>query len=269
LLGSVLGRSFWCSLVVAAPLAIGGCESGGDGSAAVETKATPKSVLPPVGFSATAEGFTVKLAWSAPTGSARIVGFELTRNDRALTSASSSATSLADDVRPGKTYHYEIRSKGVGTTSEWVSDEVKIKTPALKEARVEGDFGVTAKTVSQSGYEQFDSPNFGWHFRPKCRTGPCSVLWRDVSLKVVHALLERKDKSYAGTYHGYFGISCAGTHSTSTVEVALEVVKAKPLDGEWRASKLEGTVKNSEVQQFGCVSGSATVSVKATLRLSG
>lgn len=268
-MGSVVGRSFWCALAVALPLAVGGCQSGGGGGDAGNTEAAPKTVLPPVGFSATADGFTVRLSWSAPSDSAKIIGYEITRNDRPLTSASSSATSTTDDVRPGKTYEYEIRSKGVNASSDWASDEVKIKTPSLKEARVEGDFGVMSKTVSQSGYEHFESPAFGWHFRPKCRKGACSVLWRDVTEKSVHALLKRKDKSYTGTFHGFFGISCRGTHSTSTVELALEVVKARPLGGEWRASKLEGTLKNSEVAQFGCVSGSATVSVKATLRSSG
>jgi hypothetical protein len=266
LLGSVLGRSFWCALVVAAPLAIGGCDGGGGGDAAGESEPAPKSVLPPVGFSATADGFTVRLAWSAPSDSAKIVGFEITRNDRPLTSASASATSASDDVSPGKTYRYEIRSKGVGADSDWVSDEVKVKTPSLKEARVEGDFGVTVKIVSQSGYASFEKGNYGWHFKPKCRHGACDIVWRDVVMKNVHAVLKQKGKEYSGTYHGFFGITCGGTHSSSTVDVSFKVMKARALAGEWRATKLEGTVENSEVSQFGCVSGSATVSIKGSLR---
>ena len=87
-----------------------------------------------------------------------------------------------------------------------------------------------------------------------------------MSLKNIHAVLEQKGKEYTGSYHGYFGISCQGTHSTSSVEVAFKVMKARAIAGEWRATKLEGTVENSEVSQFGCISGRATVSFKGTLR---
>jgi len=264
-LASVPGRSTWCALVAAAPLALGGCDSGGD--VAGESKPLPKSVLSPVGFSASADGLTVHLSWSADPGSAKVVGYEITRNGKPFSSASATATSASDgDVRPGKQYRYEIRSKGASASSNWVSDEVNIKTPSLKAARVEGDFGITAKTVSQSGYGRFESPSFGWHFKPKCRHGACSIVWRDVSLKNIHAVLEQKGKEYTGSYHGYFGISCQGTHSTSSVEVAFKVMKARAIAGEWRATKLEGTVENSEVSQFGCISGRATVSFKGTLR---
>lgn len=157
----------------------------------------------------------------------------------------------------------------MNATSEPATDEVRIKTPSLKEGRVEGDFGVTVKIVSQSGYSSFERGNYGWHFTPKCRHGACDVAWRDVVTKNVHAVLKRKGKEYSGTYHGFFGITCGGTHSSSTVDVSFKVMKARALTSEWRATKLEGTVKNSEVSQFGCVSGSATVSVKGSLRGSG
>jgi hypothetical protein len=87
---------------------------------------------------------------------------------------------------------------------------------------------------------------------------------RDVVMKNVHAVLKHKGKEYSGTYHGSFGITCGGTHSSSAVDVSFKVMKARALAGEWRATKLEGTVENSEVFQFGCVSG--TVSIKGSLR---
>ena len=226
-------------------------------------------MLPPVGFSATADGFTVKLSWGAPSASAKVVGYEITRNGRPLTSAAVSATSVSDDVRPGKTYRYEIRSKGVGATSDWVSDEVNVKTPPLKEARVEGDFGVTARVLSKGGFKQFEAPTFAWHMAPKCRSGACDVVWRAISFETsfdrVHALLQQRGKQYAGTFHGYFGGSSHGTRSITTVDLTVDVAKAKPVDGEWRASKLEGILAQSDAAQFGCVPSQATVSVKASL----
>lgn len=268
--GSQLGRSYWCALIVAAPLAFGGCDSGGGGGTEGESTPTPKTVLPPVGFSATADGFSVRLSWSADPDSAKIVEYEITRNGRTLTTSSGTSMSYTDtEVRPGKKYDYEIRSEGASATSEPVSDEVRIKTPSLADARLDGDFGVTVKIVSQSGYSSFQRGSYGWHFKPKCRQGACDVVWRDVVLKNVHAVLKQKGKEYSGSYHGYFGVSCGGTHSSSTVDVAFKVAKARALAGEWRATKIEGTVENSEVSQFGCVSGSASVAVKGTLRGTG
>lgn len=85
---SVLARSFWCALVAAAPLALVGCDSGEEaGGTEAESRPAPKSVLPPVGFLGDWGRLHGRLAWSAPSDSAKIVGFEITRNDRPLTSA--------------------------------------------------------------------------------------------------------------------------------------------------------------------------------------
>jgi hypothetical protein len=268
--GSHLSRSFWCALVVAVPLALGGCDSGGGEDTEGETKAAPKAILPPVGFSAVADGFSVRLSWNTDPASAKVEGFEITRNGRPLTRPAETSTSYTDtEVRPGKKYAYEIRAEGTSAASEPVTDEVRIKTPSLAEARLDGDYGVTVKIVSQSGYSSFERGSYGWHFKPKCRHGACDVVWRDVVLKNVHAVLKQKGKEYSGTYHGYFGVSCGGTHSSSTVDVSFKVAKARALAGEWKATKIEGTVDNSEVSQFGCVSGSASVAVKGTLRGTG
>lgn len=266
--GSLGNRSFWCALVAAVPLALAACDSGGSG-AEVESKPAPKTLLPPVGFSATADGFSVRLSWSADPASAKIEGYEVRKNGHLLTSPTESSTTYTDtEVKPGKKYAYEIRSKGVSakTTSEPATDEVKIKTPSLKEARLEGDFGITTRIVSQSGYSRFERTNTGWRFKPKCRRGPCDVVWRDVLLENVKAILEQGGKKYTGDYHGFFGVSCGGSHSTSSVDVTFTVVKARAIDAEWRATKIEGTVRSSEAPQFGCVSGSASVAVKGTLR---
>ena len=268
-LESILGRWLWCTVVLAAPCALGGCNSGG-GSPSGESRAEPKSVLPPVGFSATADGFTVKLSWSAASGSAPIVGYEIQRNGKTFASSSATGTSATDDdVRPGKQYRYEIRAKGKTTSSDWVADEVKIKVPPLREARVEGDFGITSHEVSHYGYSTYETPSFGWEFKPKCRHGACDVAWHDVGLKSIHALVDEKHGRYHGTYHGYFLSSCNGTHSVSDVDLSFKVIKARAIAGEWRATKLEGTVENTEASQFGCVSGHAEVAFKGTLRLAG
>jgi hypothetical protein len=268
--GSRLNRSFWCGLVVAVPLALAGCDGGGSKGAGGESTAVPKTVLPPVAFSATADGFTVRLSWNVDPASAKIEGFEITRNGHPLTRPPASSRSYLDtDVRVGKPYPYEILSQGVTAASEPVSDGVKIGTPSLAEARVEGDFGVNGKVTSQSGYSKYEPLTVGWHIRSECGHGACDVVWRDVSEKEMHGVLEQKGKEYKGSYTGYFWVSCAGTHSTSNVEIALKVAQAKVLHGEWRATKLEGTIDSSESPQFGCRSAEVSLSAKALLRGTG
>jgi len=264
-----LRRSFWCALLVAVPLGEPANKGAAKAVAKAESKPAPKVLLPPAGFSATADGFSVHLSWSADPASAKIEGYEVRKNGRLLVSPSASSTSYTDtEVRPGKTYSYEIRSRDVtkDKASEPVTDEVKIRTPPLADARLEGDFGVTTKVVSESGYSSFERADTGWRFNPKCRKGPCDVVWRDVLLDNVKSVLEQKGKKYSGAYHGYFGVSCGGSHSSSSVDVNFTGVRARALDGEWRATKIEGTVDSSEVSQFGCVSGRASIAVKGTLR---
>jgi hypothetical protein len=265
-----LGRFRWVAiLLIAASFSLAACDSGGEDKAS-RTDASPPKLLPPAGFSGAADGFNVVLSWSAPSGSAKIIGYEIRRDGSLLRSVSSDETTLTDaDVRPGKAYTYEIRSRGNGAVSEAASTDVEIAVPPLSAARVEGDFSVNAKTVSKSGYSRFATPSFGWHFRPKCAEGACNVVWRDVFEKAVHATLKRKRARYTGDYKGFFLIKCRGTRSISSVHLVLKVEKARAIGGEWRATTLAGTVTNSEASQFGCVSARAVQSVKAKLRLAG
>jgi hypothetical protein len=269
-LARVLARFRWMAvLLVAVPLPLAACDSGG-GREAGATEASPPKLLPPAGFSGTADGFSAVLTWSAPSGSARIIGYEIRRDGSVLRSVSPDETTLTDfGVRPGKAYAYEIRARGKGALSEPVSTEVTIDSPPLSAARVEGDFGVNAKTLSKSGYTRVATPSFGWNFKPKCGEGACNVVWKDVVIKAIHATLKRKRARYTGDYEGFFLTECRGTRSISSVHLVLKVAKARAIAGEWRATKLTGTVTNSEAPQFGCVSARAVQSVKATLRLAG
>ena len=46
---------------------------------------------------------------------------------------------------------------------------------------------------------------------------------------------------------------------------SIRVVKAKAIDGDWRASKLVGTITQYDAPQLGCVTGRATISITLTL----
>jgi hypothetical protein len=253
------------ALLLTASLTLAACDSGGESSG---TATAPAKVLAPEGFSGTARGLSAVLTWSAPTDSAEIVGYEVRRNGELLESVDRNETTLTDfDVRPGKSYTYEIRSKGVGQLSESAMTDVEIRVPPLSTARLEGDFNVDTKLVEESGYSKFTPFAFGWHFEPKCDQGACNVVWRDVSDRHVHAVLKRKHKRYVGDYKGVFIIACAGTRSVSSVHVSLEVKKARAIGGEWRVTRFTGTLSNSEASQFGCVSSHSVQSLKGKLRL--
>jgi hypothetical protein len=109
-----------------------------------------------------------------------------------------------------------------------------VPVPPLSAARLLGDFSVTARTVSRSGYSNYETPTFGWHFTPRCRTGTCDVVWRDIGRDRIHAKLERKGPRYAGQYPGPFMSECNGSPTTSSVSLSLKVEKARALAGEWR-----------------------------------
>jgi hypothetical protein len=256
-------------LLLAVPVVAAACDTGGE--AEMRGATTTFELLPPSDLTARADGFSVELHWTAPSGSAEVLGYEVRRGGSVLEVLSRTSTSVTDDdVRPGKKYTYEVRARGNGKFSDPASAEVRIKVPPLKGARVEGDFNVSAKVVSKTGYSRFgQGTTFGWHFKPKCRAGACAVVWRDVFAERFHAKLTRKGARYVGNYTGFFLVKCGGTNSTSSVDLDLKVTTARAIAGEWRATKLGGTLTSSEAPQFGCVAGRAVTSIKAKLRLAG
>jgi hypothetical protein len=259
-------RFWWLVILLVIPVSFAACDSGGEESSPTTT--APTEVLPPEGFSAAPDGFSVVLTWSAPAGSARIVGYDLSRDGKFLESIDPEETTFTDfDVKPGKSYSYAMRSKGRGKTSEPVATDVKVRIPPLKAARLEGDFDVHAKVASQTGYESFGGPtSFAWVFRAKCREGPCNVVWKDLFDKRIHARLKRKQGTYTGDYKGVYLSRCRGSRSISSVHLVLKVAKARAVGGVWRATRIEGTLTNSEAPQFGCVSAKAVQTLKGRLR---
>jgi hypothetical protein len=255
-------------LLVAAASLLAACDSGGSESSATST--APLEVLAPEGFSAKADGFSVVLTWSAPSDSAKIVGYDITRDGSLLDSVDADETTFTDyNLKPG-TYSYAIRSKGLQRTSEVLGTDVVIKTPPLKAARLEGHYSVKTKVKSQSGYASFGTiPSFAWDFKPKCREDACDVVWRDLFDKRIHAKLNRKKATYTGDYEGLYLARCRGTRSVSSVHLVIKAVKARAFGGVWRITKFEGTLTSSEASQFGCVSAHAVQTVKGVLRPAG
>lgn len=266
--------------VVILGIIIGVAMSGGGGDKTAVTDSPSASVAPspssapppivasPVGF--TAEGqtdpFGVVLTWSAPVGQS-LQGYRIYRAGIQIAAVPSGTTTYLDsNVTPGHTYTYEILTRGEDVfQSVKVSTDVKVPVPALSTARVDGTFSSKLKTTSQFGYVgSLGHFTLGWNFNPKCKQGACTVTLKDLSIKDLKTTLTRKGVDYGGTDSAKFLGSCGGVAQTSTLTIDLKVVKARMIDGEWRATKLTGTVVESHPSALGCTSGGAHFSVTAT-----
>ncbi len=235
--------------------------------AAAPTPAPSPSLVPPAGLTASAEAFSVTLSWSQPPGGAAIDTYLIYRNDSPVDELPAGTTTYSDGgVTPGKKYTYELKAKGGTLETEFVSVSVTTPKPPVAEARLAGDFNVNFTIKSSTGFQAVD-PHFtaGWHFKPKCKSEGCDVTWSDLSEGSLKATLKRKGAKYTGSDSGLFFATCSGHQVTSDVTIDFKVTKAKGIDGEWLATRIEGTVTHFASAQLGCVSSSATMTIAGTL----
>ncbi len=255
-------------LALAACLSAACSSDGGSGkdttAASGPTTTEEARVLPPSDFAAEAADFSVALTWTPPPGD--VERYALYRDGFALMSVAGTETTFTDeDVLPGEQHTYEIESRVGKTASDRISVAATTVVPPVKAARLEGTFNVRTRFVSKTGYGDYTKPNFGWQFKPRCEEGPCNVVWSDLQTTRIRANLQRHGGRYRGEYTGRFTIECSGTPSTSSVTIALRVDRAGVVDGEWRATRLLGTIDQSEVAQLGCRSAEARLAVRARL----
>jgi hypothetical protein len=242
---------------------------GGQPTAAAPSPALSASptIFAPVALAEEVEAFAVTVSWSQPDGGTEIDRYSVYRNGNFVgTVIAPASTYLDEDVGPGKKYTYEIEALGGGLVSDRASVEVKTKVPPLKDARLKGTFNVMLTTKSQYGFQaSLGKFTMGLRFSPKCDTGACNVTVKVLNFKQLQGTLKRKGTSYSGKDSGKFNASCAGTTTTSTLTFQLTVKKAKAVSGEWRATRLAGTIKQVDPAGLGCVGAGATYSITARL----
>jgi hypothetical protein len=261
-------------VVVAALVGLAVAVGSGGKPAATSTKPPPPSpsVGPPEAVTAAGEAVPlgVTVSWRTPSGKAVVLGYRIFRDGTQIAAVPASATTYVDsNVTPGKTYTYEVLARGDGILeSGRVSTQVTVPTPPLAAARLDGNFNVKLRTVSQSGYiDRLGSFTLGWNFDPKCSEGACAVVWTDLGNNGVKATLRRSGVSYRGRDKAKFTGQCNSVQGTSTLELTLRVTKARAIAGDWRATRLTGTLKESHPSQFGCVSGGATFALALSLAI--
>jgi hypothetical protein len=232
------------------------------------TDAAPTVIQPPTSLRAEPAGaFSVDLAWTAPTGEPEVERFTVYRDGAYVAAFSGAQLAYTDGrVSAGRTYDYEVVARAGDLVSEPATAEVTTPTPTLRAARLQGVFNVRTKLLSSHGYSKLGrAPIYGWRFRPRCPSGPCDVRWRDLQRASIRAVLDRHGGRYRGTYTGFFNALCSGSRTTSTVTIELKVTKARAVEGEWRATRLKGTLEQSEASQLGCVSSGATLTLRGRL----
>lgn len=233
---------------------------------AATVEAAPDSVLPPSGFSAEPSAFSISLSWVGPSGEPAVDQYVLYRNGTRLGDVDGSTATYTDDrLAPGRGYSYEIEAHAGELVSDRVAVEARTRVPPLRAARVAGVFNVRTKELAASGYVEHPVPTYGWQFRPRCNGGACDVRWNDLQRKRIRTILKRRAARYRGTYTGSFNVLCSGAQVTSVVEIRFKVEAARPIAGEWRATRLTGTLSQSEAPQLGCVSSQARLSLRARL----
>jgi hypothetical protein len=239
----------------------------GTQSPSASVSLTPPPLLAPISVTSSMDGLAVTLSWSEPTGGAAVDRFTVYRNTNYLGSVVAPTTTYTDeDAIPGKTYTYEVKAV-VGTTeSESATLVVSTPIPALSAAHLQGDFNVKPKLISKFGFTSYSADfTLGWHFKAKCSSGPCNVTWTDLGFKDFKATLKRAKANYTGSDSGKFNVTCGSTTITTVLTIDMHVIKAKAINGEWRATKLSGTLTSDQAAQLGCVTSQAVLSITVTL----
>jgi hypothetical protein len=199
------------------------------------------------------DSWSVVLTWD-PAPGFEAEHYEVTRNGKTI-EENLSATRLVDrDVVPETHYRYEVAAVDAGGTRT-ASSSVKVDThaPPAADARLEGRFAMKMHITHQSGLRGGAS-GFAMLFLydPACANGACDVTWSRKD-RPGSGRLPLAGGTYNGTVHSAFQIrSCHGGTLTETLGLTTKVVEASVIHGEWRATKIEGTLHVS-APASGCV----------------
>ena len=250
----------------------------GDGATATGAGPSPTSepepLVPtppaaPTALDAEAGAFSVALRWTADDSAGPIEGYTVYRNGTEVGTVGADETpGFTDDrVLPLVRYTYAVAAFGQdGVASE--PTELRVETPAapLADARLEGTFDVRIDERSTFGYTSTGGDTTGgWTFTPRCERGACDVKVDQVFRGSASVVMTQRSASYRAQGTAELGVKCGGTPSTSTYTIALDIVRAKTVDGAWRAVKIEGTFAHREAPQLGCVAGGADLAFSGTL----
>ena len=202
----------------------------------------------------------VTLTWTVGQGTPP-VRYLISRNGSSATILEGTATKWVDPhVLPETRYSYAVQAVGPDGTKATTHVIAHTKSAPLGTAPLRGVFDVHIHATSHFGFSNFgtENGNLGWRFSPTCKSGPCDTKLTDLHQKDFKLTLDRNVTSYDGnvTVHGL--VRCGKAPVASSITVAVRVTDAGVVHGHWVATKIEGTMKQFESQQLGCVASGAS-----------
>jgi hypothetical protein len=238
----------------------------GDSKAPPPAAAPSPKLLAPTSLAFHRDVLVVTLSWTEPSTGAGVQSFDVYRNGHFLVNVVAPVTSYKDTgALPGKSYRYEVQARAGTLTSPRAAVQVHVPKPGLADARLDGTYNVKAVVQAQSGYSSLPSATtFGFRFTPKCKSGPCDAAWRILSTNDLRSVVHRVKAAYEGSVTGQLNVRCGSSTVISTATVSFHVTQARAIYGKWVATKLVGTVKQTEASQLGCVSSYATYAITST-----
>jgi len=195
----------------------------------------------------------VTISWVAPPG-ADIDHYEVSRDGRTVAKDLAQTRYADHGAEPATTYRYTVVGIGAdGGRTASATGTVSTGSPPVADARLEGRFGMKMHITSQSGLTSgARGGGLVFIYDPLCRAGACDVRWSRQGASG-GGTMTRDGASYAGTASAPFLVhSCRGGTLTETLAFKTRVSKAAVVRGEWRATKIEGTLDESATSS-GCV----------------
>jgi hypothetical protein len=197
--------------------------------------------------------WSLSLSWEAPSA-LEVDHYEVMRNGRTLTKDLFRTRYTDDSAEPAATYRYSVIGFDVdGNHSGPATATVDTGSPPVADARLEGRFGMKMHITSQTGLTSGASGGgLVFLYDPRCGSGPCDVTWSRQGSSA-GGTLSRSGASYRGTVSAPLLVnSCHGGTLDETLVFATRVIEAGVVHGEWRATKIEGTLDES-APASGCV----------------
>jgi hypothetical protein len=237
----------------------------GGGSPEAPAEITGFSIDEPA-WGADSTSWQLTLTWEAPEG-AEVDHYEVRRNGVTVDRDVETSVFLDDEVEPGARYRYQVVgiASGGGLVAA-ATTSIRTAEPALSEARLEGRFVVRMLVERATGTgDPVRGGAIGFSFEPRCSTGPCSVRW-DVQQARAEGTLRRRGAEYGARLRTPLFIrNCFDAVVDEALDVRLRVVRAAPLDDQWRATKIAGSIE--EVSSYrGCVTASIDWDVRGSLQ---
>jgi hypothetical protein len=235
----------------------------GSSDASLSVSPAPVPLAAPDGLAADAGAFQVVLTWTADEGTPA-VRYLVSRDGKVAASLDPGQTRWVDDeVLPESRYAYTVAAVGPDGTSATGRVSARTTTAPLATAPLKGVFNVHIHATSHYGFSNFGSGNgnLGWRFTPTCPQGPCDTKLADLHQKEFRLTLARKGVSYHGDATLAAQVQCGSATVSSSFTITVHVTDADVFGRHWVVSKIEGTMRQFESAQLGCVASGATFEV--------